>query len=288
MSKAGEEGKEMPEPTSSVLALAGNAAAEVVTPKVRELLLGPLAKAYGDHWGAEAEERLQRRREERRAKNVYGHVQAVALLSPKRSFEDVSDDPNFDEWLRGASSVDPEVDRDLADFWRAALVAIAEGDMDRLRLLRIVRSLGPDDAVYLATADVTHSRLHPAGPFSEDSDYIKRLEKAGVLENPWRSLRERPTVLFSAIAMPLMMYLTMSLMAVPDSFIIGSSVPNREIFQTLALPAAIFTFIFSTFYVVQRLSFSARRLTSDGKKLLALLDRVRNRYSSSRSPDETA
>ena len=267
-----EEREEMTEPIVSALVLAGKGATEIATPKIRELLLGPLAKAYGDHWGTEVEERLRKRREEKRAKNTHAHVQAVALLEPRRSFEDVADDPVFDEWLQGAAEIDANIDPDLANFWRAALVALADGDMDRLRLLRIVRSLGPDDAVYMATARVTHGRLHPLPQFSRNSDNLKRLETAGVVESPWRSLLEQSAQLIALFVLPFALYAMTSFMAFTNRIPI-----EADGILKLAVPMAVLGFLTSALYVVRRLAYKARRLTSDGEKLLSLLNRVRTR-----------
>lgn len=266
----------MGEPVSSALVLAGKGAGEVVTPKLREYLLGPLFKAYGDHWGAEAEERLRKRRQDRLARNTQSHLNAIALFEHKRTFEDVADDPTFDEWLQGASQVDAAVDPDLADFWRAALVALANGDSARLRLLRIVRSLGPDDAAYLASGRVQDSCFWPSAEFEGVADYVARMEKSGVFEGMWHELHRRRLWALTMLTFPLWIYFSLGV----SQTVIMFDTKLAEMVDRLTLPATIFAAAMVAMTLLRRVFTGFRHLTGDGVRLLSCLDRVRNASSS--------
>jgi hypothetical protein len=259
------------DPATSALVLAGRAAGEVVTPKLRELLLGRIAAAYGEHWGAEAEERLRRRREEKRLQNAHAHARSMSQLKPQISFEDVSDDPLFDEWLAGAAAVDGTVDPELGDFWRAALLALANGDRVRVRLLRIVQSLEADDAVFLATGRVTGGRFRPAPDFAHGYGYTRRAEQAGILTSSREEFRRRPGALFASICLPLFTYAIVTVWPfLPDKRL------DPDAVSSLAIPAALFSLAISATVLAVQLTSPARGLTPDGTRLLGLLDRVRS------------
>lgn len=257
----------MPDPVTSALVLAGKGANELVTPKIRELLFGPIATAYGNHWGELAEAKLQQRRNEKRARNAHSHIQAVAMMDMRRPFEEVSDEPTFDEWLAGASAVDASLDPQLADFWRAALVALTNGEGSRVRLLRIVESLGPDDAVYLAAGRVRGETFLPARDLVEEHRYERRLEEVGIFKGAMSRIRRRPYVLIPALALPILTY---SYLSVPYS------VPlNPDISTSLALPLSLIMLLIGSAFIATQFLSPVRRLTNDGMRLLALLDRVR-------------
>lgn len=271
----------MTDPMSTALTVMGNGASKAITPKLREMLLAPLFKAYGNHWGKEAEERLKQKRIEKRERNAQKHVNALAMISLRRSFEEVADDPFFDEWVVGASAVDPEVDSDLADFWRAALVSIAQGEASRVRLLRIVKSLGPDDAVFLAAGSRRGKLFRPSSEFVLQSDYPKRLREAGVFVGFLDALRQRQNfvLLFtSSIILFLLTYLTVDFWILP----VDTKEKLRAASLTMFLSVAVIPPLYFTRFQLQ----SGWELTQEGRRLLDHLAIVRSKVEDA-APAET-
>lgn len=259
----------MAEPIGTALTVAGNAASKIVTPKLREKLLGPLFDAYGQHWGEEAEERLKKRREERRVRNIERHIVKVANTKPRRSFDEVAEDIAFDDWLEGASLVNEEVDPDLADFWRAALASIAEGDASRVRLLRIVKSFAPDDAVFLATGSRRGQLFRPAQEFADSDGYARRMMVQGVFLSSWDVFRRNGDRSFSLVSFFLATIIMYFLLP-----IINAGDLQEKIQSSIGLVVVGFVVLSIAAFA----STQFRRIwhiTPDGLRLFRLLDRIR-------------
>jgi len=273
----------VPDPVTSGAAIAGKAASALVTPKLRDQLFGPMAKAYGDHWGDVTKERLEAKRAEKRKKNARSHMEALPALPLNRTYEDIFTDPQFEEWASGAADVDPELDPELADFWRAALAAIAQGYPARLRLLRLVKTLAPDDAVFLACGRVQKNAFHAR---ARNKPALDRLENAGVVVNIWASVLNKHHV----TTFPFVVFMYFFLHAIVD-YMYASGYEHE-------FPASLFSSSIDIFAIgvatgaipllMTKLEFHAnraRRLTHDGLQLMRLLDVVR---TTSASPQKEA
>ena len=256
----------MADPTGTALVVASKAIDHVVSPKLREYLLGPVFKAYGNAWGEDAEERIRRRRE-KAVQRAEQHMIVAARVGPGRSYDDLFDEPEMDEWAAGASQVDETVDPELASFWRAALVALRSGDAARVRLLAMVKRLEPDDAIFLTTARrAGRSITAPSGsPFTATFD---RLGAAGVIEGIIGRLKSRPQIAIAVSLMPVLVYVTFTIQSLSGVF-------PRDLLQFMALPAALASFVVAAVALIQFLLGPRRQLTSDGMLLLGLLAKVR-------------
>lgn len=166
------------EPVTTALALLGEGGKEVGTPKLRELLFGPTAKAYGDHWGQLSEQRLKRKRA-RKQKNILAHLEVVSKANGDADFSDISDSDAFEEWLSGADEISDEEDPELAAFWRAALQGLKDGGPLRLSLLRVVKSIDPSDAAILASGKVINSRFYRQ---DQTSGFRQRMSELDVFQ----------------------------------------------------------------------------------------------------------
>jgi hypothetical protein len=259
----------VPDPILAGLTLAGKGANALVTTKIRDQLFGPLAKAYGDHWGLEAKEKLEAKRQEKKAANAQSHVAILAQVHAKRSYEDIFSDRQFEEWIQSASDVDPEVDPDLAEFWRAALIAIAEGDPARDRLLRIVKSLSSDDAVYLATGRFSGPRF--VG--SNEGGHIRRLEEAGVLGSAWSTLLTLPIKVLLMATFPISIYLAFSIFE-QYSYVKEAFRP----WESLKVAATILAVFLSLIKLAKVFIKPERLITSDGYRLLKILSVIRTEH----------
>ncbi|WP_126113376.1 MULTISPECIES: hypothetical protein [unclassified Bosea (in: a-proteobacteria)] len=103
-------------------------------------LLGPLAKAYGADWGERAKERLEAAKAERRAKNLEAHVANAEREVPL----DDLDPAILEQWAVAVSEVDP-LDEQLSNAWRAAIKAVASHNPYREKILRLLKSMTPDE-----------------------------------------------------------------------------------------------------------------------------------------------
>ncbi|PLR21917.1 hypothetical protein SGCZBJ_20335 [Caulobacter zeae] len=256
----------MADPTGTALVVAGKTLDHVLSPKLREYLLGPVFKAYGNAWGEDAEERIRRRRA-KAVERAEQHMIVAARVGPGRSYDDLADEPEMDEWAAGASQVDEAVDPELASFWRAALVAIRSGDGARARLLAMVKRLEPDDAIFLAMAR-RRARIIIAPKALPYAAMFGRLAAAGVVEGSIGLLKARPQYAIAVTLMPMLVYVAFRVQ--------GLSLPHmRNLLEPLALPAALATFVVGGVALIQSLVGPRRYLTSDGKVLLEHLARVR-------------
>ena len=149
-------------------------------------LLGPVTKAYGDHWGEQARANLKaglkEAAEAKKAENLSAHARAVR----DRIGDDFKPDPALsEEWVAGAEGIDPQ-DAELAAAWRGVLLAIGSGEIQRRRLLNAVQSLSPEEAHAFMAIYVAK------GAYSESvAPYRSRLESYGLLIRPLDFLTNR-------------------------------------------------------------------------------------------------
>lgn len=260
--------------TTGLGTAAGTAVNALVPAKLGDQLFGPLATAYGDHWGAEARERLEAKRAAKRAKNAERQLSVLQRIDIKRDYSDLFADEQFESWAELASETDPDVDPDLADFWKATLLAIGNGDSARKRLLDIVKSLTPDDAEALAAGKWEGPRLR----VKSDSGLVRRLEMAGILGNPWQTLITRPFNLLFVIFLPLAIFISLDtyenfIQPLPETF------PAWNSFKITAILLSVGV---SVMRIVRSFLKPVRLLTSDGYKLMTALAQVR--VSQSKEP----
>lgn len=269
----------MPDVAGTALVVAGRAVDSVVSPKLREYLLGPAFKALGGYVGEGAEAWIARRKA-KAAERTARHVQAAERVGPGRSLDDLVDDIDFDAWAEGASQVDDEVDPELAAFWRAALVAIRTNDGARQRLLGIVRRLDADDAIFLASSSYRRHTIYARN--YDAAAHFDRLRAAGVVETFIGFLRRRSSYAISIVVAPLMVYVGFMALSVSYAKL------ATEYINFVAIPASLGVFAVGAMALLQAQFGRYRLLTADGVRLLCLLDRVKAAEIQSPGPHTSA
>ncbi len=165
--------------SGAVVATAASAGKALDKAGVWKALLLPMAKAYGDHWGQQAQQRIAEAIEAKKLKNLSAHIEAVE----ERAGPEADPDPDPEmllAWMEGAARVDPH-DEELAAAWRGVFDAIAAGDVYRTRMLAAARSLTPDEA----HAFLNISRMQRLwGLDSMQLDYHKKFRDLGLIEKP--------------------------------------------------------------------------------------------------------
>lgn len=150
---------------ASVSSAVGAANALAKNSLVRDLL-GPVAKAYGADWGERAQERLEKAKVERRAKNLEEHIAKAEQDIPI----DRVDPTILEAWAIAVSEVDP-ADEELSDAWRAALRAAATSNPYREKILRVLQNM---------TSDEVHHFIAKGRPFGFPTEYRRRFVELGL------------------------------------------------------------------------------------------------------------
>ena len=120
---------------------------------IGKLLLSRSVKALGEYWGEVTEEKVRKWRD-KRAANANDHIEAVARIEgPPRAAASEGRARLQYEWAEAASQVDASEQPELAAAWRAALARIMKGDPIASRMLRLLKTLEPDDLHFFLTRD---------------------------------------------------------------------------------------------------------------------------------------
>lgn len=166
---------------------------------VFQALFLPVAKAYGDHWGREAREKLKAAASTKAQDNVLSHLEAVR----RHAGEDFKPDPSLTaEWLDGVEKVDP-ADKELSAAWQGVMLAIGSGNIMRSRLLRVVKELTPEIAHSFIVVSRRRYNIDtfirpPIGIPPEDR---RRLVEMGLVKRPSDLLTSPNSIVFILLVM---------------------------------------------------------------------------------------
>jgi len=260
------------EPISAAKAVSATASAANAVAKnsIVQALFLPTAKAYGDHWGREAKEKLAAAADAKREENVTAHLEAV-----RRTIgADFQPDPALaDAWIDGVKDVDP-VDADLAAAWRGVLLAIGAGDLHRQKLLSVVKALSPEEAHSFMLLAATDNR----GDVEHVSEHRRRLEELGLLRRPLDLAFDQQTrQTLMTFAMSVVMVVTVAVVIPAMVAIAPRAFPIAPDFANLIQAAGTTLGVMVAVMGLLRLFFSLSRprLSALGYALVAVANRVR-------------